>query len=1240
MRRLYTLIAAALLSTVLLFSCKSPGGKDDEKEGYDGPAARDLHEFNKVLDPALGYVPYDRLYAAMEYTESRKAELLPLRMQQALTWQERGPIYDTVGPSNGNTRAGFNYTSGRIRAVLVDTLNDPTGNTVFAGGVAGGLWKCTNFLSTIPNWQVVNDFFDNMAISSICQNPANPAVMYFSTGEATSNADAVLGKGVWKSTNAGTTWTRLTNTANIIRSFKMACDNAGNVYLAARPTASPAANANGLLRSTDGGNTWENITPTAVGTATATATCTDIEISSTGKLLASFGYTGTIVRAFVAAAPSTVSPSSGWTLGTGIRLSGASAYRLELATLGDIAYAVTINPSNSNADSCYRSIDGGLNWEKQNTTLLPSGLANGQGWYNLTLAINPLNDNEIIAGGLDAYRSSNGGADWIKITNWVTASPYVHADHHFMQWTIKNGESRLLIGCDGGLFLSRDAGLTFSDKNRNLAIKQFYSAAIHPDAGSNYLLAGAQDNGTHQLKYPGLASSIEVTGGDGCFVHINQQNPQIQFGSYVYNQYRRSTNGGQTWSQLNLSGSQGLFVNPFDYDDAQNILYASNGLSQVRRLNDAHTATAAASITFNITALGGGNTTAVKVSPHTPNRVFLGTSQGKVVRLDNANTVTSADVDANATNITGTFPAGTVNCINVGTTDNNLVAVMTNYGINNIWVSSNGGSTWTAADGNLPDMPVRWAIFEPGRNDRLVLATETGVFTTDLVNGAGTVWEPNPTFPTVRTDMLKMRISDSTIVAATHGRGLFTAKINGGAAVCSGASFLSQPANATICTGNNTSFSASASGTALTYQWQVSTDGGAIFSNVTNGGVYSGATTGLLLINNATVSMNNYRYRLVVNGTCTPANTASTPGTLTVNTPPTVTLQPDATKVGCSGSSVTFTVGGSGSSTYQWQVSTDGGANYSNIAGATSGTLSLTNIQNAQSGYRYRAVLSAGSCGGVLSNAGVLTVNPTPVVTQQPEATKAVCVGSSTSFTAVATGSPSYQWQVSTNGGTTYTDIAGANSGTLTLNNVAASQNGNRYRVALSAGSCNSLSNHGTLVVNPLPTVGITATPGNTLVPGTTTQLKATSSPMGNAYAWKYNGNPLVTATTDAVTVNLNTIGTYQVTVTDINGCINTSAITSITAAVSDKLFIYPNPSTGRFTVQLYANGEHDERTVGVYDAKGVRVAWQKVVLGSSSNAYPPVVFDLPGVASGVYNVIVTHKTSKKVISGKVLIRH
>ncbi|HMJ46845.1 MAG TPA: hypothetical protein VK498_05915, partial [Ferruginibacter sp.] len=565
MKKFLLVFLWATSSIFILHSCKQTSTQhipiavvdaeeEEENEGYDGPMERAELEMLQTRDLNLGYAPVQRLSAAIRETEASKTNSSN-NPNFTVLWQERGPIYDLVGPSNGNTRGGGGYTSGRMAAVLIDTLNDPSGNTVIVGGISGGVWKCTNFLSAVPNWRNVNDYFANMAISSLCQNPANPSIIYFSTGEATSNADAQFGKGVWKSTDKGESFTQLPATTNFIRNFKIACDAAGNVFLASRLTNTPALNTSGLLRSKDGGVTWVNITPSALGTVIATATCNDIEISSTGKLHASFGYAtaGATVNPYFTTDPANVTSTSGWTLGTGIRSSGTPlAVRMELACLADTLYAVTVNTA-YNSDSVYKSINGGVSWTKQNTAAMPGGILSGQGWYNETLAINPSNSSELMCGGLDAYRSVNNGLTWTRSTFWVTTIPYVHADHHFIQWMKVGTESRVIIGCDGGIFISRDNGVNWKDKNRNLGLKQFYAGAIHPAAGSPYLLAGAQDNGTHAISNPGLSFSSEVTGGDGMYCYINQQNPSIQFASYVYNQYRRSTNGGASWSSVNLN---------------------------------------------------------------------------------------------------------------------------------------------------------------------------------------------------------------------------------------------------------------------------------------------------------------------------------------------------------------------------------------------------------------------------------------------------------------------------------------------------------------------------------------------------------------------------------------------------------------------------------------------------------------------------------------------------------------
>lgn len=764
------LLAIMLSASCVLHSCdlkmnKNQAAKEgyneeeEEKEGYDGPAERDMLEFEKTKDPATGIVPKDLLLPALEATEvmkgSDEAKLLDM------TWIERGPIYDSVGPFNGNTRGGpgnlpGTYTSGRMRGVLVDPT-DATGNTVWVGGVNGGIWKTTNLLSTIPNWQNINDFFDNMAVSSICIDPSNSNIMYFSTGEPTVNTDAVRGLGIWKSTDHGVTWNRLVSTTGFTLIFKILCDNSGNLYAALR--------SSGLMRSNDGGSTWTTISPSS-------GSCTDIELSSTGTLHASMGYyyaSGGTARHYFTTTPATVN-SAGWTSSTGLP---SAANRLEMASVADTVWIVSTSSGN-NVNNSYKSTDGGATFTKQNITTYSTSLSNTQGWYNISLAINPNTASSFIVGGIEAWRSVNDGLSISRMTFWITSSPYVHADQHFAQWWNVDGEARILLGCDGGLFLSRDNGASFADKNQNLGIKQFYSCAIHPTL-PNYFLAGSQDNGSHRLNNPGLTYSTEVTGGDGAYVDIDQDEPQFQFTSYVYNQYRRSTNNWTTFTSFNFSNSEGLFINPFDYDDAANKLYASYGAS-LFRWNDPTTAISVATASTNILTVPfmSGSITALTTSPNVAKRLYVGTSGARLIRIDNADTVTNSSIAGFTTNISGPSFSGYLNCVAVGSDDQTLLAIFSNYGVTNVWHSTDGGGSWTGIDGNLPNMPVRWAVFDPTNNDKVIIATEAGVYVTRDINGGATQWLPSPDFPTVRTDMLKVRTSDNLILAATHGRGLWS----------------------------------------------------------------------------------------------------------------------------------------------------------------------------------------------------------------------------------------------------------------------------------------------------------------------------------------------------------------------------------------------------------------------------------------------------------------------------------
>lgn len=724
--------------------------EETEEERYENPRGFMEWDYKRIADPATGKVPPNGKYLASLYTKQQQQQLSTQKTSAWAPWVERGPTTDATGPSNGNIRQTASTgpsTAGRTRSILVDA-NDGTGNTVWTGGVNGGLWKTTNYTAASPTWGLIDDFFANLAITSIAQDPSALNTMYFCTGEMFFNADAVQGAGVWKSTNGGATWAQVASSVGFTFCSKIVCDAAGNIYL---------GTSAGLKRSTNGGTTWVDITPTGASTR-----ITDLEMTSTGRLHMTSGLFAAVTYRFTSI-PTTVAAGT-WTTPTTAFPTGAE--RVEIGGKGNNLYALPGNGAGVVA-TIYKTTDGGANWAACGST---PGFTSGQAWYCLGVDVDPTNGNNVVVGSLDCYKSTDGGATWAQISDWVGApvGDYVHAD---IQTIVYSDANNIHVGCDGGVFYSANAGGSFASKNTGIRIKQFYSCAIHP-ATTNYFLAGAQDNGSHQFNNAGLSNTIEVMGGDGCFVHIDQDQPAFQWVSYVYNNYRTSINSGATWTSQNI-GNTGQFVNPTDYDDANNIMYCSDNAGSYRRWTNPQSGGAAVSAVVAITGFGGGNVTAVKVaSPFTNHRVYFGTDNGRVVYVSTANVIASGSA---GTNISGAgFPAGDVSCIEFGTTEQNIIVTFSNYGVSNVWVTTNGGAAWTAIDGTLPNMPVRWAMFYPGDDTRAIIATEAGVYATPLINAGATQWFPSVSFPIVRTDMLQYRTVDQTIAAATHGRGLWT----------------------------------------------------------------------------------------------------------------------------------------------------------------------------------------------------------------------------------------------------------------------------------------------------------------------------------------------------------------------------------------------------------------------------------------------------------------------------------
>ena len=719
----------------------------------DQPHLAARQNFEMTQDPKLGYPPVDRKLEAFKRIKQewalKKDETSAI---PGVQWKERGP--DNVG--------------GRTRAMIFDP-NDNTAKKVWAGAIGGGLWYNDDITSAGSQWQNVDDMMDNLAISSITYDPSNTQVFYLGTGLG--YTEDIRGEGIFKSTDGGTTWNHLNSTLNANFHYvqQVVVTESGTVL---------ASTTTGVHRSIDGGQNWTSVISGRFG---------DLEIASDSTLYATEGVnsTGRIYK----------STNDGVTWSNVTPTSSTGFFRVEIESAPsnpDVLYAVADRGSGETDIAWFKkSEDGGATWSDitipryfdQSCDPSTSHFTRGQAFFDMIIAVHPENENIVLAGGIDLHKSIDGGGEWGLISYWTGSlcDDYVHADQHQIIFRPGN-PNEAIFGNDGGVSYSSDVGNAsdpeFEDRNHGYNTALFYAAAARNEINSNIFLAGAQDNGTQRFTAPGVNSTVDVTGGDGGFCFIDQDDPNIQIASFVFNSYRLSTDGGLTFGSLSNDQDKGRFINPTDYDSDANILYGAGDVNELTRIrNISTTPTSLESINVG---LGGRQITTIKVSPFTENRLFVGvrisSGEGRIFVIDSANISSPTIRD-----ITGSYSGshgGWVSSIDVGASDDQLLATFSNYGVSSVYETTDGGQNWIDKEDNLPDIPVRWGLYNPNNRNQVLLATELGVWSTNNLSADNPDWEPtNSGLASVRVDMLKYRAADEMVVAATYGRGLFTSDI-------------------------------------------------------------------------------------------------------------------------------------------------------------------------------------------------------------------------------------------------------------------------------------------------------------------------------------------------------------------------------------------------------------------------------------------------------------------------------
>lgn len=727
-----------------------------EREATGAAAAQEMRW--RQRSSGRGFVPRDGLLRAKEQVEAMQDRRYgPLTDAGLWTW-------DWLGPGN---------IGGRVRAIAV---HPTVPNRIFLGSASGGLWRSDD---AGASWLPVDDFLPSLAITSIVFDPTAINRMYAATGEGFTsdwtfafdrNYVAPPGAGIFQSDDGGVTWNQLANTGNDLFDYvnRLAIDPAtGALYAATAPHL--------LWKTTNQGASWTVplIAPGPVA---------DVEVHPT-----------VVNRVLVGTTPDDdasgevfYSTDSGatWTEET----TGAIGKLPEETGRCEVAFA-------SGADVAYVLLDRGLG-EVWRSTDIGSGnstwtlqatldVFGTQGWYDNMIWVDPTNPNFVVIGGVDLWRSTNGGTTFAKISDW---SEYhnglsAHADQHILAphpgydgFTNR----RVYVGNDGGIQTAANiATVTPTSGWTNLAnglgITQFYGGAASPDG--SLILGGAQDN--DKLRYTGdPADWFQAEPGDGGLCAVDPTDSDVLYSEYVYLDILKSTDGGDTWADATTGlleaglSSQTLFIAPLTLDPNDPDILWAGGLSLWRTTNGA------GSWSSRRDPISGvPRCTVLAVRPGNSAEVWAGYEDGTVARTTNSG--------ASWTNVDG-GPPGLPDrwVMDIAVSPHfadEAVVTFAGYAADNVWVTVDGGSTWIlrtgAAPDTLPALQVNTVTYHPTNVDWIYIGTDLGVFASE---DFGAHWNVTPRYA-ANDGPAYVEVADlfwygDHLVAATYGRGMYVSR--------------------------------------------------------------------------------------------------------------------------------------------------------------------------------------------------------------------------------------------------------------------------------------------------------------------------------------------------------------------------------------------------------------------------------------------------------------------------------
>lgn len=733
------------LSLGLLFGCvitasgqtsNSPLKPEaDQEESGESILAREKFFYTRRAGGAGKVIPDDAYAQAV--AQHKRLD----KRQRALGVDAALPSWKSVNPRGlFYNRTGANYISGRTNSIAFDPA-DPT--IIYAAAAGGGVWRSTD---DGANWTVLTDSLSSLACGAIATDPLTPDIVYLGTGELNYSNDSYYGDGLFKTTDGGTTWTKLFDTF-IGRYFSQIVVNYSN------PDIVYVASDVNVYKSTNAGLNWSN---TRCGSL---VNCLIMDPANTQVLYASLGGTGTN-----SIKKSTDGGTTWSTLTNGLPTTSMGRTQLAIArTNSNIIYASIANRVNNSLLGLYRTTDGGANWSLRANT--PNYLGS-QGWYDNALTVSLFDPNFVVVGGVDIYASTDGGVTLMNKTQWSTSNPnaFSHADIHFLGYSINSGD--LYCGSDGGVYRSTNDGTTWRDLNTTISTLQYQSADYDP-INPLKLYGGTQDNNIER-SVDGGTNWTQYTTGDGGYTIVDPVSTNIVYSQYVNGSLERSEDGGIGFAEISPDGGTGgLFYNPYEMAPGDHNVIVF-GQSNVLKTTSATTATSGSGWT-QISGSVGANVAAIGISSTDANKIYIGTDNGKILTTTNNGSSWS-------TSITGLPYVSDL----VVDPSSDAVCYASVGGFSasvHVLKTTNSGATWNNLSAGMPNIPVNTISLRSTLPRMLFIGTDLGVYrSTD----DGATWSSfNRSLPAVAVFDLKYKEGKKLLLAATHGRGCFTYDLSG-----------------------------------------------------------------------------------------------------------------------------------------------------------------------------------------------------------------------------------------------------------------------------------------------------------------------------------------------------------------------------------------------------------------------------------------------------------------------------